>query len=77
MDFNGDQAIEFPEFVWGLTSWVGIDADGADDEYGIDDNTTKNANNALPPRVRLSIDGTNNPNSHAGSLLPLTDTDVP
>jgi len=31
LDFNGDKSIEFPEFVWGLSAWVGMDED-LDDE---------------------------------------------
>lgn len=27
LDFNGDETIEFPEFVWGLSAWVGMDED--------------------------------------------------
>eukprot|EP01084_Bolivina_argentea_P291520 501026_1 len=27
LDFNGDNTIEFPEFVWGISSWVGMDVD--------------------------------------------------
>ena len=36
LDFNGDKNIEFPEFVWGLCAWVGMD-EGDDDEMGLDD----------------------------------------
>jgi len=32
LDFNGDKAIEFPEFVWGLSAWVGMDEDLDEDE---------------------------------------------
>merc|ERR1712129_610019 len=32
LDFNGDKEIEFPEFVWGLCAWVGMDEDLEDDE---------------------------------------------
>ncbi|ETO28388.1 hypothetical protein RFI_08743 [Reticulomyxa filosa] len=31
LDFNGDKTIEFPEFVYGLCTWVGMD-DGDDDD---------------------------------------------
>merc|ERR1719244_1716294 len=31
LDFNGDSAIEFPEFVWGLSAWVGMDEHHDDD----------------------------------------------
>ena len=31
LDFNGDKSVEFPEFVWGLSAWVGMDVD-EDDE---------------------------------------------
>jgi Ca2+-binding EF-hand superfamily protein len=57
LDFNGDRAIEFPEFVWGIIAWVGMDSDGDDDsEYFVDANTTKNANYAPTPQQRLSAD---------------------
>jgi len=32
LDFNGDKAIEFPEFVWGLSAWVGMDEELDEDE---------------------------------------------
>lgn len=32
LDFNGDKSIEFPEFVWGLSAWVGMDEDLDDEE---------------------------------------------
>ena len=32
LDFNGDKEIEFPEFVWGLCAWVGMDEDLEDEE---------------------------------------------
>ena len=35
LDFNGDKTIEFPEFVWGLSAWVGMDSldiDNDDDD---------------------------------------------
>jgi len=38
LDFNGDKAIEFPEFVWGLSAWVGMDEDlDEDEEYDEDE----------------------------------------
>jgi len=38
LDFNGDKEIEFPEFVWGLCAWVGMDEDLEDeDDTDIDD----------------------------------------
>lgn len=32
LDFNGDATIEFPEFVWGLSAWVGMD-EHADSDF--------------------------------------------
>ncbi len=32
LDFNGDKSIEFPEFVWGLSAWVGMDEDLEEEE---------------------------------------------
>lgn len=32
LDFNGDKSIEFPEFVWGLSAWVGMDEDLDEEE---------------------------------------------
>lgn len=56
LDVNGDKAIEFPEFVWGLTAWVGMDPDADDEEQiedNIDQNTTQNAS-VLTPRSNLT-----------------------
>merc|ERR1719495_1067901 len=36
LDFNGDKEIEFPEFVYGLCAWVGMDEE-ADEDMKIDD----------------------------------------
>ena len=33
LDFNGDKHIEFPEFLYGLCAWVGMDDDDTDDNY--------------------------------------------
>ena len=65
LDFNGDKTIEFPEFVWGITAWVGMDPDGDDiDENMFDDeNTEANTGDAQSPKHRLSIDNENNPNN--------------
>jgi len=67
LDFNGDKSIEFPEFVWGITAWVGMDPDGDDLELSMtdfdDENTQKNVGDALSPKHRLSIDGSPNPNN--------------
>lgn len=58
LDFNGDKTIEFPEFVWGITAWVGMDPD-ADDDIDEDDfedaNTQANVGDALSPKHRLSF----------------------
>eukprot|EP01084_Bolivina_argentea_P291517 501022_1 len=39
LDFNGDKSIEFPEFVWGLSAWVGMDEDETNENYDFDDET--------------------------------------
>eukprot|EP01083_Nonionella_stella_P014839 41547_1 len=64
LDFNGDKTIEFPEFVWGITAWVGMDPDDEDvDEDVFDDvNTELNKHNVLSPKHRLSVDNNENPN---------------
>eukprot|EP00490_Sorites_sp_Unknown_P029782 CAMPEP_0114661296 /NCGR_PEP_ID=MMETSP0191-20121206/22165_1 /TAXON_ID=126664 /ORGANISM="Sorites sp." /LENGTH=77 /DNA_ID=CAMNT_0001893295 /DNA_START=651 /DNA_END=887 /DNA_ORIENTATION=+ len=36
LDFNGDKDVEFPEFVWGLSAWVGIFEDDDDDDIESD-----------------------------------------
>lgn len=45
LDFNGDKTVEFPEFVWGISAWVGMDeADEADEtDVQSDMNIQKNA----------------------------------
>eukprot|EP00483_Globobulimina_turgida_P001631 UN01633 len=64
LDFNGDKSIEFPEFVWGITAWVGMDPDGDDiNEDDFDDaNTEANTGAVLSPKHRLSVDNGDNPN---------------
>jgi len=32
LDFNGDKTIEFPEFVWGISAWVGMDDSDQNDD---------------------------------------------
>merc|ERR1712154_538178 len=60
LDFNEDQEIEFPEFVYGITAWVGMDPD--EDGYIADDTGDQNAllnrGNADTPKSRLSQDNT-------------------
>lgn len=51
LDFDGDKNIEFPEFVWGITAWVGM-GNGDDDETYDDEDINTEAN-------RVSIDATN------------------
>merc|ERR1712228_694874 len=51
LDFDGDKNIEFPEFVWGITAWVGM-GNGDDDETYDDEYINTEAN-------RVSIDATN------------------
>mmetsp|Transcript_29824 Transcript_29824/g.26372 ORF Transcript_29824/g.26372 Transcript_29824/m.26372 type:complete len:287 (+) Transcript_29824:76-936(+) len=66
LDFNGDKSIEFPEFVWGITAWVGMDPDGDDDidEDDFDDaNTEMNTGDVKSPKHRLSVDDATNPNN--------------
>merc|ERR1719499_589285 len=64
LDFNEDQEIEFPEFVYGITAWVGMDPD--DDGYIADttgdQNALLNTGDAPTPRHRLSQDGADNLN---------------
>ena len=58
LDFNEDQEIEFPEFVYGITAWVGMDPDEAGyiaDTTG-DTNALLNVGDAETPRARLSGD---------------------
>jgi len=58
LDFNEDQEIEFPEFVYGITAWVGMDPD--EDGYILDDTGDQNAllnrGDAETPKKRLSHD---------------------
>ena len=62
LDFNKDQEIEFPEFVYGITAWVGMDPD--EDGYIADttgdQNAMLNMGDAPTPRHRLSQDGNMN-----------------
>merc|ERR1712154_375546 len=42
LDFDGDKNIEFPEFVWGITAWVGMgDKDFEDEEFEDEDANTE------------------------------------
>merc|ERR1712154_250960 len=57
LDFDGDKAIEFPEFVWGITAWVGMDDDDNFDEYGDEDaNTEANRVSMDATHTDLTID---------------------
>jgi len=66
LDFNKDKNIEFPEFVYGITVWVGMDEDGDDtdfaDELEEDENAAENAGGTETPQHRLSLDTDENPN---------------
>eukprot|EP01084_Bolivina_argentea_P259328 437541_1 len=75
LDFNGDKSIEFPEFVWGITAWVGMDPDADDideNDFEFDTNTEQNVGTAVSPKQRLSIDNTNNYNKN---INPTDDPD--
>jgi len=56
LDFNEDDDISFPEFVYGITAWVGMDPD--EDGYIVDttgdENALLNVGDAQTPRHRLS-----------------------
>merc|ERR1712228_424733 len=56
LDFDGDKNIEFPEFVWGITAWVGMDDDDALDIDNFEDEDVNTEAN------RVSIDNTNTSN---------------
>jgi len=71
LDFNEDKDISFPEFVYGITAWVGMDPD--EDGYIVDttgdENARLNVGDAQTPRHRLSQE-------NADKLLNPTDDDV-
>merc|ERR1711971_320812 len=52
LDFNGDKEIEFPEFVWGLCAWVGMDEDLEEENYD-DDEDIKMDDLRLDPEAAL------------------------
>merc|ERR1712228_294162 len=54
LDFDGDKNIEFPEFVWGITAWVGMDDDDALDIDNFEDEDVNTEAN------RVSIDNSTN-----------------
>jgi len=67
LDFNKDKNIEFPEFVYGITVWVGMDENGDmdedfADELEEDENAAENAGGTSTPQHRLSLDTDQNPN---------------
>ena len=41
LDFDGDKTIEFPEFVWGIAAWVGMDEDDSFDNFDDEDVNTE------------------------------------
>ena len=76
LDFNGDKTIEFPEFVWGITAWVGMDPDGDDineDDFEFDSNTQQNVGTAVSPKQRLSIDNNMYNDNNNNNINPTDD----